>query len=140
MKIAVVYWSSTGNTEAMAQAVVEGAKHAGAEAELFTAAEFGGAKMDEFDAVAFGCPAMGAEELEDGEFAPMFETCESKLSGKKIALFGSYGWGDGEWMRTWQAGVEGDGCTLVADGVIANEAPDDEALAACRDLGAKLVG
>ena len=86
MKIAVVYWSSTGNTEAMAQAVVEGAKHAGAEAELFTAAEFGGAKMDEFDAVAFGCPAMGAEELEDGEFAPMFETCESKLSGKKTAL------------------------------------------------------
>ena len=79
MKIAVVYWSSTGNTEAMAQAVVEGAKHAGAEAELFTAAEFDGGKMDEFDAVAFGCPAMGAEELEDGEFAPMFETCESKL-------------------------------------------------------------
>ena len=102
MKIAVVYWSSTGNTEAMAQAVVEGAKHAGAEAELFTAAEFDGGKMDEFDAVAFGCPAMGAEELEDGEFAPMFETCESKLSGKKIALFGSYGWGDGEWMRTWE--------------------------------------
>ena len=139
MKIAVVYWSSTGNTEAMAQAVVEGAKHAGAEAELFTAAEFDGAKMDEFDAVAFGCPAMGAEELEDGEFAPMFETCESKLSGKKIALFGSYGWGDGEWMRTWEEDCASAGIRLAADSVTCCEAPDDEALSACRVLGKKLA-
>lgn len=139
MKIAVVYWSSTGNTEAMAQAVVEGAKHAGAEAELFTAAEFDGGKMDEFDAVAFGCPAMGAEELEDGEFAPMFETCESKLSGKKIALFGSYGWGDGEWMRTWEDTCRGDGASVVSEPVICNEAPDDSALDECKALGAALV-
>ena len=139
MKIAVVYWSSTGNTEAMAQAVVEGAKHAGAEAELFTAAEFDGAKMDEFDAVAFGCPAMGAEELEDGEFAPMFETCESKLSGKKIALFGSYGWGDGEWMRTWEEDCASAGIRLAADSVTCCEAPDDEALSACQALGKKLA-
>lgn len=139
MKIAVVYWSSTGNTEAMAHAVVEGAKHAGAEAELFTAAEFDGAKMDEFDAVAFGCPAMGAEELEDGEFAPMFETCESKLSGKKIALFGSYGWGDGEWMRTWEEDCASAGIRLAADSVTCCEAPDDEALSACQALGKKLA-
>lgn len=139
MKIAVVYWSSTGNTEAMAQAVVEGAKHAGAEAELFTAAEFDGGKMDEFDAVAFGCPAMGAEELEDGEFAPMFETCESKLSGKKIALFGSYGWGDGEWMRTWEEECASAGIRLAADSVTCCEAPDDEALSACQALGKKLA-
>ena len=140
MKIAVVYWSSTGNTEAMAQAVVEGAKHAGAEAELFTAAEFDGGKMDEFDAVAFGCPAMGAEELEDGEFAPMFETCESKLSGKKIALFGSYGWGDGEWMRTWEDDCRANGMKLVCDSVICCEAPEDDALAQCKKLGATLAG
>lgn len=140
MKIAVVYWSSTGNTEAMAQAVVEGAKHAGAEAELFTAAEFGGAKMDEFDAVAFGCPAMGAEELEDGEFAPMFETCESKLSGKKIALFGSYGWGDGQWMRDWVERAQGDGAQVLnGEGLICNEAPDEDVQAACRKLGADLA-
>lgn len=139
MKIAVVYWSSTGNTEAMAHAVVEGAKHAGAEAELFTAAEFDGAKMDEFDAVAFGCPAMGAEELEDGEFAPMFETCESKLSGKKIALFGSYGWGDGEWMRTWEEDCKNSGLNLVCQSVTCCEAPDDDALEACRKLGAELA-
>ena len=130
MKIAVVYWSSTGNTETMAQAVQEGAKHAGAEAELFTAAEFDGGKMDEFDAVAFGCPAMGAEEL---------ETCESKLSGKKIALFGSYGWGDGEWMRTWEESCREKGANLACDSVICQETPDDEALSACRSLGEALA-
>ena len=140
MKIAVVYWSSTGNTEAMAQAVVEGAKHAGAEAELFTAAEFDGGKMDEFDAVAFGCPAMGAEELEDGEFAPMFETCESKLSGKKIALFGSYGWGDGQWMRDWESDCSNAGISLTCESVTCCETPDDTALAACREMGKALAG
>ena len=139
MKIAVVYWSSTGNTETMAQAVQEGAKHAGAEAELFTAAEFDGGKMDEFDAVAFGCPAMGAEELEDGEFAPMFETCESKLSGKKIALFGSYGWGDGEWMRTWEQDCRSANISLVCESVICCETPGDIELEACRELGRELV-
>ena len=87
-KVAVVYWSGTGNTEAMANAVVEGIRTAGAEADLFTASSFGAGKMDEYDAVAFGCPSMGVEQLEDSEFEPMFQDCESKLSGKKIALFG----------------------------------------------------
>ena len=139
MKIAVVYWSSTGNTESMAQAVAEGAKKAGAETELFTAAEFDGGKMDGFDAVAFGCPAMGAEELEDTEVAPMFEGCEGKLSGKKIALFGSYGWGDGEWMRTWEETCQSKGANLVCDSVICQEPPDEAALDACRKLGEALV-
>ena len=139
MKIAVVYWSSTGNTEAMAQAVAEGARKAGASAELFTATEFDGGKVDSFDAIAFGCPAMGAEELEDSEFAPMFESCESKLSGMKIALFGSYGWGDGEWMRTWEDTCRNDGASLVCDSVICQEAPDDDALNACRSLGEALA-
>lgn len=139
MKIAVVYWSSTGNTEAMAQAVAEGARKAGASAELFTATEFDGGKVDAFDAIAFGCPAMGAEELEDSEFAPMFESCENKLSGKKIALFGSYGWGDGEWMRTWEDTCRNDGASLVCDSVICQETPDDDALNACRSLGEALA-
>lgn len=140
MKIAVVYWSSTGNTEAMAQAVVEGARKAGASAELFTATEFDGGKVDAFDAIAFGCPAMGAEELEDSEFAPMFESCESKLSGKKIALFGSYGWGDGQWMRDWCERAKEDGAVLFnEEGLICNETPDDDAQAACRKLGADLA-
>lgn len=101
-KIAIVYWSGTGNTAAMASAVANGIKDAGADAVMLTASEFDASMMDSFDAVAFGCPSMGAEELEESEFAPMFDACEEKLSGKKIALFGSYGWGDGEWMRNWE--------------------------------------
>ena len=95
-KIAVVYWSGTGNTEAMAGAVAEGITGAGGEASLLTAAEFDPSLVDSFDAIAFGCPSMGSEELEESEFAPRFESCEPKLSEKKIALFGSYGWGDGD--------------------------------------------
>ena len=94
-KVAVVYWSSTGNTEAMANAVAEGAKAAGAEVISFESADFSADKVDEFDAIAFGCPAMGDEVLEDTEFEPMFDGCKDALKGKNIALFGSYGWGDG---------------------------------------------
>lgn len=101
-KIAVVYWSGTGNTEAMARSVAEGAHSAGAEVEVLTAAEFGPDKLATYDAAAFGCPAMGAEQLEEDEFEPMFSGCKAALKGKKIALFGSYGWGDGEWMRSWE--------------------------------------
>lgn len=138
-KIAVVYWSGTGNTETMASAVREGAAEQGAEATLLTAAEFDASRMDSFDAVAFGCPAMGAEELEDGEFAPMFSACESKLNGKTIALFGSYGWGDGEWMRSWENTCKDDGAVLASNSVICNEAPDDDAIASCKALGAALA-
>ena len=137
--IAVVYWSGTGNTEAMANAVAQGAKDAGAEAALLTAGEFAPDKLPEYEAVAFGCPAMGAETLEEDEFAPMFAHCESLLSGKKIALFGSYGWGDGEWMRTWEDTCKQDGAVLVCDSVICNEAPDEEAVNACKALGRALV-
>lgn len=138
-KVAIVYWSGTGNTEAMAAEVAEGAKAAGAEVSLLTSAEFDAARMDDFDAIAFGCPAMGAEELEETEFAPMFSACESKLSGKSIALFGSYGWGDGEWMETWEDTCRSSGASLAAKSVICVEAPDDEAQAACRALGAALA-
>ncbi|MBS4785591.1 MAG: flavodoxin [Clostridiales bacterium] len=138
-KVAVVYWSGTGNTEIMAQKVLEGARAAGAEAALFTAGEFSADKMDDFDAVAFGCPAMGAEQLEEGEFEPMFNACESKLSGKKIALFGSYDWGDGEWMRTWDETCRGDGAVMACDFVICHETPDAEAEAACVALGKALA-
>lgn len=138
-KIAVVYWSGTGNTEAMANAVAEGAKNAGAEVSLYTAADFSASMADDFDAIAFGCPAMGDEVLEESEFEPMFTDCESKLSGKKIALFGSYGWGDGEWMRNWEDACRGAGAVLACDSVICQEAPDDDAEADCRSLGAALA-
>ena len=138
-KTAVVYWSGTGNTEAMAAAVADGVKAAGGEATLFTAAEFTADAVDSFDAIAFGCPAMGAEVLEEDEFAPMFESCESKLKGKKIALFGSYGWGDGEWMRNWEEDAKAAGVNLAADVLIANEAPDDDAVESCKALGAAIA-
>ncbi|MDO5546204.1 MAG: flavodoxin [Eubacteriales bacterium] len=138
-KIAVVYWSGTGNTEAMANAVAEGAKNAGAEVSIFTAVEFSADRVADFDAIAFGCPAMGSEVLEEDEFEPMFRECESKLSGKKIALFGSYGWGDGEWMRSWEETCRGDGAELACESVICQETPDDEAEANCRSMGASLA-
>ncbi|WP_394522764.1 flavodoxin [Lacrimispora sp. JR3] len=138
-KVAVVFWSGTGNTEAMANKVAEGAKEAGAEVSLFNASEFQADQMDEFDAVAFGCPSMGSEELEDSEFEPMFQSCESKLSGKKIALFGSYGWGDGEWMRNWEETCKGDGAVFAHDFVICNNEPDAEGEAQCIELGKSLA-
>ena len=138
-KIAVVYWSGTGNTEAMAKAVLRGAQNKGASAELFEASAFDAEKLAGLDAVAFGCPAMGSEALEDGEFEPMFESCKPALKGKTIALFGSYGWGDGEWMRTWEDDCRASGAVLACDSVICNDAPDDEALEACKALGASLA-
>ena len=137
-KIAVVYWSGTGNTEQMAYAVLEGAKEKGADAVLFQASEFDASMMDSYAAVAFGCPAMGAEVLEESEFQPMFDACETKLSGKRIALFGSYGWGDGEWMRNWEETCTSAGAELVCDSVICNETPDEEGLNACKELGGAL--
>ena len=136
-KVAVIFWSGTGNTEAMAGAVAEGAKAAGAETELLACAEVTG--VDGCDAVALGCPAMGAEELEDGEFLPMLESIEGALPGRKVALFGSYGWGDGEWMRTWEARCAEKGIALAADSVTVHEAPDEDGLAACRALGKALA-
>jgi flavodoxin I len=138
-KIAIVFWSGTGNTEAMADAVAAGINEQGGEATIIQASLFSSEQMDSYDAIAFGCPSMGEEELEETEFAPMFSACKSKLNGKKIALFGSYGWGDGEWMRTWEETCISEGANLVTDSVICNEAPDDEAIAACKELGAALL-
>ena len=137
-KIAVVYWSGTGNTEAMAGAVAEGVKEKGGEAVVLTAGEFDPSMIASFDGFAFGCPSMGAEQLEETTFAPMFAACEPKLKGKKIALFGSYGWGDGEGMRTWEETCSAAGAVFACDSVICNEAPDAEADAACLSLGKAL--
>ena len=138
-KVAVVYWSGTGNTEAMANAVAEGVREKGAEAVVCTASEFDASMLEAVDAAAVGCPAMGDEVLEESEFEPMFSACEPKLKDKKLALFGSYGWGDGAWMRSWEDTCRGDGAQLACDSVICNDAPDDDTLAACRALGAALA-
>ena len=138
-KVAIVYWSGTGNTEAMANAVSDGAKNKGAEVSLLTCGDFSADMMDQFDAIAFGCPSMGSEQLEEYEFEPMFSACLPKLGGKKIALFGSYGWGSGDWMRSWEETCRDAGASFACDYVICNEAPDAEGIANCEQLGAALA-
>lgn len=139
MKTAVVYWSGTGNTEAMARAVAEGMTAAGAEAALLTPDQVQLSDLNAYGAIAFGCPAMGSEVLEEMEFQPMFDACKRSLGGKRAALFGSYGWGDGEWMRSWEKDCADAGLNLVCGSVICTETPDDAALEACRALGKALV-
>lgn len=139
-KIAVIYWSGTGNTEAMADLVANAAAAAGAAVDKFTASEFNVASAGDYTGFALGCPAMGAEQLEESEFEPMFSDLEGSLNGKKIALFGSYGWGDGQWMRDWVERAQGDGAQVLnGEGLICNEAPDEDVQAACRKLGVDLA-
>ena len=136
-KVAVIYWSGTGNTKAMAVAVADGAKEAGADVDLLSCSDVG--NVSSYDAAALGCPAMGAEELEDSEFLPVLESIEPELTGKKVALFGSFGWGDGEWMRSWEKRCSEKGILLATESVLANDAPDDAALTACKMLGKELA-
>ncbi len=134
MKTAVIFWSGTGNTEAMAKAVAEGAG-----VEATPVSSFSG-DLSDYEAVALGCPAMGAEELEDSEFEPFYSANEAKLAGKNVALFGSYDWGDGEWMRLWADRVKAAGANIVdGEGLIANNTPDEDALTKCKALGEKLA-
>ena len=140
-KVAVVYWSGTGNTESMAAQVASGAKEAGAEVDLLTAGEFGPDQMDLYDAVAFGCPSMGAEQLEETEFEPFFAELESSLGGKKVALFGSHEWNEeGQWMDDWSERAIGDGAVLCGGmGLKIYSTPDEEGLEKCRELGKALA-
>ena len=137
-KVAVVFWSGTGNTAAMADAVAEGAKGAGAEVDKINASDFDAGKAATYDGIAFGCPAMGDEVLEESEFQPMWDAVKGSLAGKKVALFGSYGWGDGSWMRDWESNAKNAGVTLTGEGLIVNEAPDDDAKQKCKALGASV--
>lgn len=138
-KVAIVYWSGTGNTEAMANLVKAGAEKAGAEVDLITAADFSADKIGDYTAIGFGCPSMGDEELEDGEFLPMWEACEAGLKGKKIGLFGSYGWGDGQWMRDWEDRCTKAGANLFDDGLILCGMPDADGKANCKAYGERFA-
>ena len=139
-EIKVIYWSQSGNTMSMANAVAEGIKEAGKEAAVLEVSAVTAADLNDETVFALGCPAMGAEELEETEMEPFVAELEGSVSGKKIGLFGSYGWGDGEWMRNWEERAKNDGATLVGgEGLIVNETPDDEALEKCAALGAELV-
>ena len=139
-KAAVIFWSQTGNTEQMASAIAEGIREGGMECDLLNVADTNPTDAAAYAKIALGCPAMGAEVLEETEFDPFFTDLESKLSGHKVALFGSYGWGDGQWMRDWVERAQGDGAQVLnGEGLICNEAPDDDVQAACRKLGADLA-
>ena len=138
-KVAIVYWSGTGNTEAMAKAIEEGAKGAGAEVSLLEVESFKASSTPDYDGLIFGCPAMGDEVLEEGCFEPVFTDAEKHLSGKPVALFGSYGWGGGAWMESWAERTRGDGAKLFSDGLICENAPGDAELADCRQLGEDFV-
>ncbi|MDR2426116.1 MAG: flavodoxin [Endomicrobium sp.] len=134
-KVAVIYWSGTGNTEAMAKSIEKGLKEKSAEADVF---EVGSApaNLDAYEKVAFGCPSMGAEVLEENTFEPYFTSVEKSLKGKKVALFGSYGWGDGQWMRDWVERTRSAEALLVDDGFIQNEAPNTDE---CESFGKKFA-
>ena len=140
MSIKIVFWSGTGNTQSMAEAVAEGVKGAGADAELIEVADADAAKLAEDKVFALGCPSMGSEQLEETEMEPFVDELKSLVSGKNILLFGSYGWGDGEWMRNWVEEMVNAGAVMVEDeGIICNDAPDDETLEALKAAGAKLA-
>lgn len=138
-KIALIYWSGTGNTEAMADAINEAASAAGAEIEMFQVSDFDGS-LDDYDGVLFGCPAMGDEELEESEFEPFFADNEDNLADRKIGIFGSYEWNDGEWMTIWADRCKAANANLFrGEGLMAYDNPDDEAIEACKVYGAEFV-
>lgn len=138
--IAVIYWSGTGNTEKMAEAVAEGIKNSNqANARLMTVDKASVEDIKKANAVALGCPSMGDEVLEETEMEPFIESIKDAVKGKKVALFGSYGWGDGKWMRDWEVRMEEYGAVLVDDGLTANEEPDELRLSACKELGKVLT-
>lgn len=137
-KIAVVFWSGTGNTEAMADAVVKGVKSVTNDVDLFQVDDFSADKMSKYNGFIFGCPAMGDEVLEEDSFEPFFTEAEEKIDGVPVALFGSYGWGGGTWMEAWVERVKEAGAKFIGS-VIAENAPDDEAIANCEKLGKDLA-
>jgi len=135
MKPVVIYWSQSGNTEAMAKAIAEGAHNC----DIFNISDIDVKTALTYDVIALGCPAMGSEELEDGEMQPFVEDLLPHIRGKKIALFGSHDWGSGEWMETWQKSMESSGAAMIADGLICNLEPEEDTIKQCKILGSKLL-
>ena len=140
-KISVVYWSQSGNTLAMAEAIGKGITDGGAQAEVVNVSSCQVSDLDSEEVFALGCPAMGAEVLEESEMEPFVAELEGNVKGKKIALFGSYGWGDGQWMRDWEERMTSAGATVVnGEGLICQESPDGDVISECESLGKQLAG
>ncbi|MDL2264251.1 flavodoxin [Synergistaceae bacterium OttesenSCG-928-I11] len=138
-KLGIIYWSGTGNTEKMAELITKGASEAGAEVVCKSVSAASADELDGYDVVALGSPSMGAEVVEESEMQPFVEGAMAKLKTKKVALFGSYGWGDGEWMRTWSADMKAAGVNLLDDGLIVNETPDGGSADECVEYGRKVA-
>ena len=134
----IVYWSGSGNTEKMANLIAQGIKENGVEAQVIDVSHANSDIFNDEDIIILGCPAMGAEMLEESEFEPFIESISSKVSGKKAVLFGSYDWGDGEWMRDWMSRMEEYGCDVIFDGLIIREALEDDCTE-CLELGKKIA-
>ena len=134
-KVAIIYWSGTGNTEAMANGIMEGARKEEVSVSLINVGNANEEDVINADVIAFGCPSMGAEVLEESEMEPFIESIVSEVKGKNIALFGSYGWGNGEWMTDWQDRMEEYGANLLQEGLIINNEPDAEGIIKCKELG-----
>ncbi|MDR2641301.1 MAG: flavodoxin [Planctomycetaceae bacterium] len=139
MKVSIVYWSGTGNTEAMANLIKEGAESTGAEVSIKQVGDVSDTDVLNADVAFLGCPSMGDEALEDTEFEPFIAKIESSLSGKKLGLFGSYGWGSGQWMDTWTERMRTAGAVMVGESLIVNEAPSGNDIDKCKNFG-KLCG
>ena len=138
-KVGVFYWSGSGNTEKMAEAIGAGLAAAGVEYDVVNISS-DSKNVADYEKLMFGCPSMGAEQLEEAEFEPFFDEAEKSISGKDVALFGSYGWGDGEWMRNWVEQMEGAGATVVGgEDAICQEAPDEDAQDELKAMGKQLA-
>lgn len=138
-KVAIVYWSGTGNTEAMAQMIGAGAKETGADVSVKTVSDANPDEVLSADVLVLGCPSMGDEILEEDEFEPFVAGIESKVKGKKLALFGSYDWGDGQWMRDWDKRMKNAGAELPVDFLIVNNTPEGEDEILCKEFGKKVA-
>lgn len=138
-KTVIAYWSGTGNTRTMADAIAKGMRDAGTNVDEFSVSDITASTVAEYDSILLGCPSMSSELLEEWEFEPFFLTLRPMLSGKKVGLFGSFGWGDGEWMRNWQDQILFAGATLFEDGLVLNEKPDDKGIKVCEAFGRRFA-
>ncbi len=139
-KVTIIYWSGTGNTEVMAEAIASGVNEAGSTAEVVSVENASKDMVVKAKTIAFGCPSMGAEVLEEELMEPFIESLSDiDFSDKSVALFGSYDWGDGEWMRNWEEQMQGFGAKLIGSGLIIRLSPDASGVEQCKSLGSQLV-
>ena len=137
----IIYWTGTGNTEKMAKLIGEGIKEKGVDVEILNVSmdTINSDTIKDGSCIALGCPSMGNEELEIGEFVPMLDSIREELKDKKIALFGSYGWGDGEWMRSWEEEMKSEGNEIILEPLIVNYEPEGENVENCIEYGRKIA-